>query len=629
MKDFDLDNLTETTKTLLSEEDLQKLGALKNPKIFKIVNEFVDLLKPAKVTVITDNPKEIEYVRQGALREGEEEKLTMEGHTIHYDGYYDQARDVGNTAVLIRKGTKLSKVINTKSREEGLDEIFQIMDGLMRGKEVLVRFFCLGPTNSRFSICALQLTDSFYVAHSEDLLYRTGYEEFKRLKGSEDFFYFIHSAGPLEKNVSKNIDDRRIYIDLKESRVLSVNNQYAGNSIGLKKLALRLGIYKANHEDWLTEHMFIMGVKPERKNRITYFTGAYPSACGKTSTAMIPGQQIVGDDIAYIREDNEGYTRAVNIESGIFGIIRDVNEIDDPLIFKALKSPRELIFSNVLINDGTPYWLGDGRKPLKSGTNHSGEWFEGKKDKEGNKIPLAHPNARYTMRIKELENFDPALNDPDGIRVSGILYGGRDSDTSVPILESLNWEHGVFYGAIIESESTSATLGKVGVRKASPMANLDFMVIPLGLYLENHRKFGNRLTHCPKIFATNYFLKKDGKYCNGMLDKKVWVLWAEGRCHGEFNAIKTPIGFIPKYEDLKELFRTVLNQKYKEEDYNYQFSIRVSKWLEKYDRMEKMYQEEIQIPKFFWRLLKSQKKEILEIKQKFNLNIIPPNYYSN
>jgi len=182
MKDFDLDNLTETTKTLLSEQDLQKLVALKNPKVLKIVNEFVDLCKPAKVKVITDNPKEIEYVRQGALREGEEEKLTMEGHTIHYDGYYDQARDVGNTAVLIEKGTKLSKVINTKNREEGLNEIFQIMDGVMRGKEVLVRFFCLGPIDSRFSISALQLTDSFYVAHSEDLLYRTGYEEFKRLK---------------------------------------------------------------------------------------------------------------------------------------------------------------------------------------------------------------------------------------------------------------------------------------------------------------------------------------------------------------------------------------------------------------------------------------------------------------
>jgi phosphoenolpyruvate carboxykinase (GTP) len=492
---------------------------------------------------------------------------------------------------------------------------------------VLIRFFCLGPTNSRFSICALQLTDSFYVAHSEDLLYRTGYEEFKRLNGSEDFFYFIHSAGVLEKNTSTNIDKRRIYIDLDEQRVLSVNNQYAGNSIGLKKLALRLAIYKANHEDWLTEHMFIMGVKPIGKNRVSYFSGAYPSACGKTSTAMIPGQQIIGDDIAYIRADDEGYARAVNIEHGVFGIIRDVNKIDDPLIFKALTTPRELIFSNVLINDGVPYWLGDGRKPLKSGINHSGEWFEGKKDKEENEIPLAHPNARYTMRIKELENYDPALNDPNGVPIMGIFYGGRDSDTTVTIIESLNWEHGVFLGAIIESESTSATLGKVGVRKASPMANLDFMVVPLGLYLENHRKFGNRLPNCPKIFKTNYFLKKDGKYCNGMLDKKIWVLWAEGRIHNEYKALKTPIGYIPKYNDLKQLFKKVLDQEYIEKDYIYQFSIRISKLLEKYERMEKMYKEEIDIPKFFWDCLKSQKKCLLEAKKNFSMDNIPPNLF--
>ena len=174
----------------------------------------------------------------------------------------------------------------------------------MRNHECIVRFFCLGPKNSDFSILALQLTDSFYVGHSEDLLYRPGYEEFKRLDGTENFFYFIHSTGELagEPPVTKNLDNRRIYIDLQEKRVLSVNNMYAGNSLGLKKLALRLAIFKANNEDWLTEHMFIMGIKPEGKNRISYFTGAFPSACGKTSTAMVPGQTIVGDDIAYLRE---------------------------------------------------------------------------------------------------------------------------------------------------------------------------------------------------------------------------------------------------------------------------------------------------------------------------------------
>ncbi|MGD2035957.1 MAG: phosphoenolpyruvate carboxykinase domain-containing protein, partial [Bacteroidales bacterium] len=322
---------------ILSKKDLEKLKYLNNPKVLKIVEEFTTLLKPSKVTVITDSQEDIDYVRELALRTGEEKKLAMEGHTIHYDGYYDQARDKGNTSVLVTPDMKMSKVIKTKSREEGVKEVLDIMDGAMAGKEALVRFFCLGPLASRFSICALQITDSSYVGHSEDILYRSGYEEFKKLNGSDDFFYLIHSAGELdERGNTKNIDKRRIYMDLKEDRVLTVNNQYAGNSLGLKKLALRLAIYKANNEDWLTEHMFIMGIKPESKNRISYFTGAYPSACGKTSTAMVPGQTIVGDDIAYLREWDDGSCHAVNIEQGIFGIITDVNPKDDPFIYEVL-----------------------------------------------------------------------------------------------------------------------------------------------------------------------------------------------------------------------------------------------------------------------------------------------------
>src|SRR3989338_1427232 len=205
---------------------------------------------------------------------------------------------------------------------------------------MLVCFFCLGPNNSRFSIPALQITDSSYVVHSETILYRLGYNEFKRLNGSGDFFYFIHSAGELdERNNPKNIDQRRIYMDLQENRVFTINNQYAGNSVGLKKLALRLAINKSNKEDWLCEHMFVMGVHALGKNRITYFTGAYPSACGKTSTAMVPGQSIIGDDIAYIRPGEDGMAYAVNVEQGIFGIIQDINPVDDPIIYTTLTTP--------------------------------------------------------------------------------------------------------------------------------------------------------------------------------------------------------------------------------------------------------------------------------------------------
>jgi phosphoenolpyruvate carboxykinase (GTP) len=612
---------------LISQKNADKLFTLQNEHVLEIVKKFVDLCKPSKITVISDSKDDIEYVKKQTVLNQEESDLQTEGHTIHYDSFFDQARDKENTKVLIPKGEYRSPWINTMDRDEGLEEILGIMDGCMKGKECLVRFFCLGPLDSKFTIGALQLTDSFYVAHSEDLLYRNGYEEFKELNGSPDFFYFIHSAGELAGNppVTKNISKRRIYIDLQESRVLTVNNQYAGNSLGLKKLALRLAIHKANNEDWLTEHYFILGVRPKGKNRVTYFTGAFPSACGKTSTAMLPGQLIVGDDIAYLRSWKDGYAHAVNIEKGIFGIIKDVNAEDDPVIYEALTSPRELIFSNVLVKDGRPYWIGMGVDHPKDGFNHFGNWVDGMTDINGNKIPHAHPNARYTINLNELSNCDPRLEDPDGVPIHGIFYGGRDSETMPPVVESLNWEHGIFLGATIESETTSATLGAVGVRKASPMANLDFLVVPLGKYLKNHQKFGNQLEHCPQVFSTNYFLKgKDGKYLNGILDKKVWVIWAEGRTKGDFDALKTPIGYLPKYEDLKKLFKLELGKDYLREDYVEQFTLRIKFLLDKLKRVEEMYKTEKEIPKFFWDILAIQISELFELKKKYGKDKISP-----
>jgi phosphoenolpyruvate carboxykinase (GTP) len=476
----------------------------------------------------------------------------------------------------------------------------------------------------------MQITDSFYVAHSEDLLYRPGYEEFKRLEDKDDFFYFWHSAGELdERNTTINVDKRRIYIDPLENRVLSVNNQYAGNSLACKKLALRLAIYRANNEDWLTEHMFISAFYPIKGGRKTYFAGAYPSACGKTSTAMLPGSTIVGDDIAYLREGPDGEMRGVNIERGIFGIIRDVNADDDPLIFKALTEPKELIFSNVLTTeDGKAYWTGMGEdiEIPDHGYNHFGLWDKGVVDDKGNTVPLSHPNARFTLRINDLENVDDNLNNPEGVPISGIFYGGRDSDTNVPISESLDWHHGVFMGATIESETTAATLGAVGQRKSSPMANMDFVIVPLSLYIQNHIDFGNKLKVKPRVYATNYFLKgDDGEYLNEKLDKRVWVLWAEGRVHGEFDAIRSPIGNIPKYKDLKNLFEALFEDRtYTEDEYESQFSIRIEKYIQKYDRMENQYQEEEGMPVEFWNCLKERREELMTLKEQKNTNVVSP-----
>ncbi len=606
---------------LINEESRKKLEQLGNKKVMDYLNEAIELCKPAKVSVITDAEEDIAYIRELALKNGEEAKLEMKGHTIHFDGIYDQGRDKINTRYLVSEKVDWGMEVNSMLQAEGVAEVTDIMKGIMEGREMLVSFFCLGPTNSSFSIRAMQITDSAYVTHSEEILYRTGFEEFKRLKGSDDFLFFLHSAGKLEDGKTVNVDKRRIFIDLVDNRVYTVNNQYAGNSVGLKKLAFRLAIQKANNQDWLAEHMFLMGVHG-KPGRITYFAGAFPSACGKTSTAMIPGQTIVGDDIAYLRNIN-GKMQGVNVEKGIFGIIQDVNPGDDPLIYEALTTPREIIFSNVLINNKKPYWLGMGMEAPDEGENFSGHWYKGKKDREGKEIIYAHKNARYTIAINELKNADEKINDPAGVKVQAIVYGGRDSDTTVPIAESLNWSHGVFVGATVESETTAATIGKEGVRHHDPMANLDFVSVPLGKYVENHLDFGVKLSKAPTIYATNYFLKdRNGKYMNSKLDKKIWILWADGRVNGEYDALKTPVGMIPKYEDLKALFKKYLNREYSMEEYIDQFSIRTDKYLEKMERMEKIFSR-LQMPEAFTREMKMQIDRLKDASKIFGSLISP------
>ena len=468
-----------------------------------------------------------------SLSNAEERKLKTPGHTIHFDGYNDQGRDVKNTRVLLAKGARTSREINTTDRESGLTEMHHLLDGIMKGKEMLISFYCLGPRHSIFSQLAMQITDSAYVTHSEMILYRPGFEEFKSLKDKDDFFFFIHSSGELDEHgETKHPDKRRIYIDLEKNSVFTVNNQYAGNSVGLKKLALRLSINKANHSDWLAEHMFISGIK--RGGRTTYFTGAYPSACGKTSTAMIPGHSLVGDDIAYLCIDGHGVPHAANVEQGIFGIITDVNPIDDPLIYRVITAPRELIFSNVLINKGKPYWLGMGRELPRTGVNFIGRWHKGMIGPDGKEVPPAHKNARYTLRLIELENADKRWDDPNGVPVSGIFFGVRDSSTNVPIAQSFSWGHGVLLGASTESETTAAVIGKEGTVEHDPMSILDFLVVPLGLYMKNYLAFGGRCKKRPLIFTTNYFLKHGNEFLNDKVDKKVWLAWADGRVNNEY-----------------------------------------------------------------------------------------------
>ncbi|GAG82548.1 unnamed protein product, partial [marine sediment metagenome] len=298
---------------------------------------------------------------------------------------------------------------------------------------------------------------------------------------------------------------------------------------------------------------------------------------------MLDNETIVGDDIAYLRK-KDGEVRAVNVEKGMFGIIMGINSKDDPIQWKALNSPNELILSNVLVTpEKHAHWIGkDGEVPEK-GHNHSGEWYKGKKDKDGKEITPSHRNARFTLSLENLENLDPTLHDPKGVIVGGMVYGGRDSDTWPPIEESFDWTHGIITkGSSLESETTAATLGKEGVRKFNLMSNLDFLSIPIGKYIQANLDFAKDLKKTPLIFSVNYFLKgKDGNFLNEKNEKKVWYKWAELRAHNDVEAINTPTGRIPIYEDLKRLFKEVLNEDYSLEDYNKQFMVRIPEALAK------------------------------------------------
>ncbi|MHC4499671.1 MAG: phosphoenolpyruvate carboxykinase (GTP), partial [Planctomycetota bacterium] len=511
-------DVKEFLKEKLTPEHYGRLAALENPKMHDFVADAIKLTNPASVYVYTGSDEDADYIRELAIKNGEEIPLNLPGHTCHFDGYNDQARDKAKTKYLLPPGSELGEAA-------GVEEVRSFLKDSMVGRRMLICFWCLGPVDSDFSIPCIQITDSPYVAHSEMLLYRPGYEQFRKIGSSPHFFCFLHSEGELENAVSRNIDKRRVYIDLEEEIVYSVNTQYGGNTIGLKKLSLRLAIQRASAEGWLAEHMFLMGVHGPAE-RVTYFAGAFPSACGKTSTSMLPGQTIVGDDIAYFRKKN-GQARCVNVEKGIFGIIRDVNSEDDPIIYEALTKPGDIIFSNVLIDENKkPHWLGIGHELPTEGINHSGKWQKGKTDANGNEITASHKNARYCLSIPELSNCDPLLDDPDGVIVGGIIYGGRDSDTWVPVEQAYNWAEGiVLKGAALESETTAATLGKEGVRTFNLMSNLDFLSIPLGRYVQNNLDFAKGVDNPPLILSVNYFLRdKQGKYLNGMADKLVWML---------------------------------------------------------------------------------------------------------
>jgi phosphoenolpyruvate carboxykinase (GTP) len=350
--------------------------------------------------------------------------------------------------------------------------------------------------------------------------------------------------------------------------------------------------------------------------------------CGKTSTAMLSGESIIGDDIAYLRK-TDGKVKAVNVERGIFGIIKDVNPKDDAILFNSLTKEGEVIFSNILVDDQeVPYWIGKSHDLPSQGINFSGKWFPGKTDNEGKEITPSHKNARYTIKLKDLKNVDQNLENPQGVEIRGLIYGGRDSDTSCPVEEALSWEQGIITkAASLESETTAATLGQEGVRVFNPMSNVDFLSIPLGKYVAMNLEFTKSLNQPLSIFSVNYFLKdKDGRFLNGMQDKRIWLKWMRLRVDKKVRALSGPTGLIPDFEDLKGLFKEVLTKEYSQEDYVRQFSLRIPENLAKIERVNNIYKKVEDIPPVLFKELEAQKERLESCRAKFGDYVQPDSF---
>jgi len=622
VKSLDVRDPLEVIARVASREQLERISRLPNKRLLLDIAEIVLVAQPASIFVHTGSEDDREYVRRRALASKEEIPSKVPRHTVHFDGPLDLARDKANTRILVGSGERIA-MVNTLERDRGLAEVSQLFRGVMAGREMFVGLYVYGPEGSPLSLYGVQVTDSAYVIHSEDILYRNGYRAF--LENPDlDYMLFIHSAGERdERGWSKNVEKRRIYIDLHGNSVYSVNTQYAGNTVGLKKLALRLAVYKGLREGWLAEHMFIIGMRGPG-GRVTYFTGAFPAGCGKTATTMI-ADTVVGDDLAIIREI-EGEPRAINPEVGMFGIIDGVNPADDPEIYGILVNPEaEIIFCNVLLTeDGEVWWRGKPTEPRR-GLNYAGEWWPGKVGADGREILPSHPNARFTVSIRLLEKLDPRIDDPMGVPVSGFIFGGRDPATLPPVVEAFSWQHGIVtMGAALESERTAAVLGETGVMELNPFAILDFLSISPGKFTELHLRFAEKLVKVPRVFQVNYFLRgKDGSYLAEKRDKIVWLRWMEHRVHGELGAIPSPIGYIPLYEDLCELFDKHLSKDFPENLYEEMFAMRTSQLLSKIERVRSAYEQDPDAPLELFEILGEQYRRVENLRSRYGDRVSP------
>jgi len=629
-----IDEARNVFRETMNPENLAKIEKIKNEQALIKVANAISIGKPKDVFVNTGSEADLQTIRQMSLDKGEEKPLAMDGHTIHYDLAKEQARIVDRTFYIANEGEDISVLAKKILRDEGLQYIKDKFVGIMSGKTCMVGFFNRGPAGAKAAIPALEISSSTYVMHSGDMLYRNVYDSFDaEIERAGIFLTNVHSEGT---NRDEDLPNARVFMDRSWLTTFSMFCTYAGNTLLLKKgnhrFCVDLATYFKRGEE-LSEHMFITGMQGPG-GRTTYFAGAAPSGCGKTTTAMA-GTEFIGDDLAQMWIAEDGTLRAINPEAGIFGIVADVNREGDPYLMKCLREPgAEVIWSNVLVDDKkVPHWTGNGEPHPDKGWNFQGDWHEGKTDDNGKPIPISHPNARCTLRCTSIANYNPTVGEsPEGATVKVITYSGRDADTMPPVWVAPNNDHGVVIGASIVSQATATEVGATGVKRA-PWANAPFIPGALADYMSAQFEFYNSSKFSgagrPIMAGLNYFLTHqarggEGKQLLGeKRDVKAWLSWLDRFAHGDVEGILTPVGYVPKYDDMKSVFKEVIDKEYPRELYDKQFSLYIDNIVARIDLQREAYGKEKNLPSKLFEVYDEQKAGLLGLKEKFGAVVTP------
>ena len=527
-----------------------------NKKVLEFVDMAQDLMQPDKVVWIDGSEEQLEQLRKQAMQTGELIKLNEEklpGCYYHRSALNDVARVEGRTYICTSREEDAGPTNNWMAPEKAYAMASDIFRGSMKGRDMYVIPFSMGPVGSPFAKVGIEITDSIYVVVSMAIMTRIGQKVLDVLGDSNDFVRGLHGKCELCE------EDRYILQFPEDNAIWSCNSGYGGNVLlGKKCFALRIASYQGRQEGWMAEHMLILGIEtPQGETK--YVAAAFPSACGKTNLAMLIPPELyrekgykvwtVGDDIAWIRKGQDGRLWAINPEAGFFGVAPGTNAKSNP---NALASTQKgTIFTNVVYNpgDGTVWWEGLDKNPPKGALNWKGEPWDPASGEKG-----AHPNSRFTAPAKNCPCISPEWEAPQGVPLSAIIFGGRRAKTAPLVYQSRDWDHGVFVGSIMASETTAAATGAVGVVRRDPMAMRPFIGYHVGDYFQHWIDMGKTIDDDkkPKIFNVNWFrLNENGAFLwPGFGDNFRVLEWILKRCEGKVDAVETEIGYVPKAEDI-------------------------------------------------------------------------------